>query len=102
MYEVKDSTYKKAYKPFDVVETKDGSVGMITEVSINDGQESFHSQVSYAVEFFIEKSTNLKHAWWDHNELKVHSNVMVVVAKSMCHPAGGSYNHYDKLLGVNK
>ncbi len=91
MHNVKNSTIKKTYNPFDVVTNSRGDVGYICEVSINNCQPEAKHQISYAVNWLV--GTETKHAWWEHDELTSHCNMLVEIAKGACHPSGhGQYN----------
>ena len=95
MYDVTDAI-KKAYKPFDVVICKSGSVGFIQEVNVNPCQDKIENQLSYAVCWIFGKET--KHAWWRHEELQVQCNLFVKIAECMCHPFGGNEEFVGKVI----
>lgn len=97
MYDTTEAV-KKAYKPFDVVTCADGSVGFIQEVSINGSQSHIKHQLSYAVHWFVGEET--KYAWWDHEELSLHCNLFVEIAKTMCHPFGSNKEFVSKLFST--
>lgn len=93
---IKQETIKKAHKPFDIVTNKNNDVGIIQEVNINDSQSEEKHQLSYAVRWIIGNET--KHAWFDHEELTVHANIFVEIAKSATHPFGSSHKWVEKLI----
>ena len=97
MYDTTDAI-KKAFKPFDVVTCKGGSVGFIQEVNINGCQNELRWQLSYAVNWIVGKET--KHAWWEHEELTYHCNLFVEIAQAMCHPFGTSEEFVAKLFSA--
>lgn len=97
MYEISKETLRNAYKPFDIVTCKDGSVGFIQEVSVNDGQPE-GCQISYAVNWMV--GTQNKHAWFNHEDLIKHCNLFVKIAESSCHPFGSSGNSVKKLMNT--
>ena len=86
MYEIKQETLINAYKPFDIVTNKNGDVGFIQEVSVNDCQDEAKHQISYAVNWLV--GDEYKHAWFSHDELTMHCNLFVKIAESACHPMG--------------
>jgi hypothetical protein len=91
---------KIAYKPFDIVDDKHGNVGFIQEVSINDREKNTQCQISYVVIWLYGKGLkNLKHAWWEHGELKRHCNLFVKIAKAACHPFNHNDIYVSRLLG---
>jgi len=80
MYKISESTFETVHKPFDFVESKNGSIGFITLVNVNSSQKEFKDQVSYAVNW-IKGSE--KSAWWNHDELNVIGNMFKEIAKSV-------------------
>lgn len=88
MSEITQETLNWAYKPFDIVTTKNGDVGFITEVSVNTGQEDPMWQIQYSIEWLVGDEDTT--AWWDHNELKLHCNLFIKMAETMCHPMGNN------------
>lgn len=95
-----DKAFEEAYKPYDVVTDKEGNVGFIQEVNINSCQESLRMQLSYAVNWLV--GDNDKHAWFDHNELTSHTNLLLKIAESSCGSHTRSEIHCKKLLGFEK
>lgn len=89
-----DKAYSVALKPYDVVTNASGDVGFIQEVSINEGQPSY--PVSYAVNWLVGDET--KHAWFEAQELTVHSNILVKIAESSCHPSGRNSSYVSELI----
>ena len=96
MYKVEKETLKKAYKPFDVVSDKNGSVGYIRETNVNNCQESFDWQLSYAVTWLVGPTT--KSAWFHHNDLTVHSNLMFSFMKDMTNNFSNSARYVEHLF----
>lgn len=97
MNKIKKETFDSFYKPFDVVELKDGSVAYISEVSVSPHQSDPKHQVSYAISFLIQKGYN-KVAWYDHDELKVHCNLFVKIAEGSACSMGSSEEWVKKLM----
>lgn len=95
MFEVTPETLKNSYNPFDVVSI-DTSVGFIREVSVNSGQANPDAQVQYAVTWLVGPET--KTAWFKREELTVHGNIFVEIAKTSCHPMGGSSRAVESLF----
>lgn len=87
MSKVKKETLDKSYKPYDIVTDKNGNVGFIQEVSVNESQDNFESQISYSIEWLVGSSYN---AWHNHDSLKRHCNLFVMIAKASCHPFGNN------------
>lgn len=97
MSKVTKETLRKAYKPFDFVESQKGSIGYIQEVSVNECQDVFETQISYSVNWL--KNVDSEHnAWWSHKDLKVIGNMFKEIAKCACHPFGNSKSFIDKLM----
>lgn len=86
MNEVTKETLDWAYKPFDVVTNKNGDVGFIQEVNVNDCQSNPYHQISYTVNWLV--GDEYKDAWFNHDELTVHCNLFIKIAESACHPMG--------------
>ena len=78
---VSEKTLKNAYKPYDIVTDKNGNVGFIQEVDINDCQPETH-QISYSVEWIVGQGE--KTAWYNHEELTKHCNIFVKIAECSC------------------
>ena len=97
MSKVTEETLKKAYKPFDFVESKKGSIGYIQEVNVNEGQDSFEHQISYSVNW-IKNIGSEHNAWWNHKDLTVLGNMFKEIAKCACHPFGSNKCFVDKLM----
>ena len=95
MYTIDQETLENAHKPYDVVSDKDGNVGFIQEVSVNECQPK-GGQISYAVNWLT--GDNRKHAWFDHSELKYHTNLFIKIAESSCHPMGRNDDYVEKLF----
>ena len=103
MSEVKKETLAWAYKPFDIVtygDRNDLNVGFIQEVSVNDSQDSPEHQISYAVNWMV--GNEWKHAWFDHEELTVHGNLLIKIAECACHPMGNNARRVTDLFGWNR
>jgi hypothetical protein len=79
MYKVSEESYKKAYKPLDIVTDEYGNVGMIHAVSVNNCQEDFEHQIEYSVQWLVGDVDKV--AWFSHKELTSHCNIMVEIAK---------------------
>jgi len=89
MSKVTEDTLQWAYKPYDVVTDKDGCVGVIKEVDVNDCQTTPEHQISYAVMWLV--GDNWKGAWFCHEELTLHCNLFVKIAQMSCGPSGNSH-----------
>ncbi len=90
-------TLNKVHKPYDFVESKKGSLGFIEEVSINECQNGFDNQVSYAVNW-IKHVAYEKGAWWRHEDLTVLGNLFKEIAKCSVHPSGTNRCMIDKIM----
>ena len=90
---VTKETLEWANKPYDIVTDGKGNVGFIREVSVNDSQSSPEHQISYAVNWMV--GDNPKSAWFHHEELEVHGNILIKIAESSCE---GSGKHDVKML----
>lgn len=97
MYKIEPETLAKCYRPYDVVSDKDGNVGFIQEVNLNECQVGFNDQVSYAVCWLV--GNNTKHAWFSHADLDRHSNIFDKIARASCHPFGSGHRSMDLLNG---
>ena len=87
MYKIHDNVFKKCFNSLDVVSDKDGNVGYISEININDSQSDEKWQLSYSVNWLMKK-TRPKNAWWGHDQLTKHSNIMDSFSRGLCHPFG--------------
>lgn len=96
MSKATEGTLKRAYKPYDIVSDKEGNVGFIYEVSVNECQESFDDQISYSVEWIIGK-TGLC-SWYRHYELTSHCNMLIKIAEQSCHPMGNNRSNVLELM----
>ncbi len=90
-----DKSLSRCYQPFDVVSDKDGNVGYICEVNVNECQPEMY-QLSYAIKWLV--GDNDKYAWFDHEELLVHSNIMQSIAKQMCSFSGKNTKWIDMMF----
>lgn len=90
-------TLNKVHKPFDFVESKKGSFGYVQEVNINECQEGFDNQVSYAINW-VKNVDNEHNAWWNHNDLKVIGNMFKEISKCAVHPFGNNEEWIDKIM----
>lgn len=104
MTEITKESYKKAHKPYDVVTIKNHTgVALITEVNCNRCQDEFKYQISYSVQWLIKgthskgEPFSSKNSWYNHEELKVHSNIFMVIAMTSC----DLHNNYVKELMGN-
>ena len=100
-YKIKDNVYKKCFVPFDIVTDKNGNVGYIKEVDINECQNEESNQLSYSCTWLVTRGAHPKSAWWDHDDLIKHCNLIESIAKEMCNPFG-SGNQALKLIKENK
>ena len=103
MYDVKKETLQKAHKPFDIVTDKDGNVGYIQEVSVNTSQPAAENQIDYAVNWLIGVSCpigELIHAWFDHDDLISHANLLIEIAKCACHEMDSNDEFVQKLFSA--
>jgi len=90
------NTLKKAYKPYDIVTDVSNNVGFISEVSVNESQDGFDDQIRYSVEWIIGEGS--KHAWYQHDELKSHCNMLIKIAEQSCHPFGTNKSKVKSLF----
>ena len=88
---------KNTHKPFDFVESKKGSIGFITEVSISECQDGFNDIVDYSV-IWIKNIDNEPNSWWKHSSLNVIGNMFNEIAKCTVHPFGGNEKYIDELM----
>lgn len=70
-------------KPLDFVITKNGSIGMITEVSTTQGILS--ASISFLRNFKGEKT-----AWWYAHEFDVIDNLPDMLSRNLKHPFGNN------------
>jgi hypothetical protein len=103
MSKITKESYKKAHKPYDVVTIKNHTgVALITEVGCNECQDEFDDQIQYSVMWLVKgvhsegEPYSSKNAWYNHDELKVHSNIFMVIAKASCCE---SDNEVKKVMG---
>lgn len=97
MYKVTEETLKNSFKPYDVVTDKNGNVGFIQEVSVNEYQPEPH-QISYSVEWMVGECN--KTAWYNHSELTKHCNIFIKIAECSCHPFGNNERKVSQLMAV--
>lgn len=110
MNTIKKETLNWAYKPFDVVTNSDKGklkfgdamdVGLIREVNVNNCQDEPKHQITYAVNWLILNDRKLvKSAWFDHDELTYHCNLLIEIAKMACHPFGHNKEHVQTLFNA--
>lgn len=98
MAEITEKSLKRAYKPYDIVTDDVGNVGFIKETSLNEAQTEFNHQVTYSVEWLVVKTGHPKNAWWQHEDLRCHTNMFKEIAKVSCHDMGYSSHSVDKLF----
>lgn len=91
-----EETLKKAFKPYDIVTDKDGNVGFISEVNVNECQDDFDDQIRYSVNWMIGEGN--KSAWYKHPELTSHCNMLIKIAEQSCNPLGNNKYHVTKLM----
>ena len=96
MSEILPETIKNTHNPLDIVTDKDGNVGLIQEVSLNDCQVTPKHQVSYSVTWLT--GNNGIHAWFYHDDLKRHCNLFEKISEMACHPMGRNERHVKKLF----
>ena len=97
MYKVTEEVLKNSFKPYDVVTDKNGNVGFIQEVSVNECQPAPH-KISYSVEWMVGRGE--KSAWYNHSELTKHCNIFVKIAECSCHPFGNNERKVSQLMAV--
>lgn len=91
-------------KPLDFVKTKEGNIGMITEVSRSTGtdSETFKS-VKYfqcSVSWLLTMTEN-KCAWWSESELEVIDSLPDLLSRNLSHPFGsGSVQPFRKRVRI--
>lgn len=98
MARVAESTLQWSHKPFDVVTDEAGNTGFIREVSVNECQDTPGAQISYAVEWLI--GNNTRSAWFAHEELTAHGNLLLRIAECACHPMGGNHSFVKRLFNA--
>ncbi len=67
-------------KPFDIIKTPTGGIGIITET--NHGGTQAH------VEFINNLYKGEKTAWWRPEELEIIDSLLRIIGSAMCHPFG--------------
>jgi len=97
MYDISEAL-NKSYKPYDIVSDKNGSVGFIQEININDCQSEIEWQLTYAVKWFY--GNNRKHAWFCHEKLEKHGNIFEEIALASIHPFGTNKEYTKVILGL--
>ena len=95
---VTQETIDASHKPFDIVSDIKGNVGFIREVSCNECQPDARDQISYAVTWLT--GDNNKTAWFYHNELTSHCNILIKIAESACHPFGNNEKFVSRFFGT--
>ena len=91
-----NDSISKAYKPYDIVTvTKCEGVGIIKEVNVTECQPVFKHQIQYHIEWLT--GNEHKNAWFNHDEITVHSNMLLKIAQMSCGD-WGSRRHIKKLL----
>ena len=68
-------------KPLDFIRTKDGDVGMITEVSTTQGINSASIE-------FLNCFKGNKSAWWSVDEFEIVDNLPDLLSRELKHPFG--------------
>lgn len=91
--EIKNSVFKSALKPFDVVTNPEGDVGFIREVGVNEDQWLVKEQIKYAVHWIVGNET--MGAWWYRKDLTFHCNFFIEIARSL---GGGNSEHVQRLF----
>ena len=100
MHPIADEVLKKCFLPFDVVSDKDGNVGLIQEVNLNDCQPEAEDQVSYSVCWLVGRARKV--AWFRHAELDRHSNIFEKISEMSCHPFGRGKNAISILRSAGR
>ena len=93
---ITEKTFRRAYKPYDIVSDDKGNVGFVQEVSINDSQATFNSQIGYSVIWL--KGEGEKNAWFSQEELSRHCNLFIKIAECSCHPFGQNEQCVEELF----
>lgn len=82
-------------KPLDIVETKHGSIAVVTEVS-----ERGEASITFIGE---RKNSFEKNAWYGKNEgLKVVDSLPNLLGRTMCHPFGNGARLIENYYPVDK
>lgn len=101
MSEITEETYRKTHKPYDVITIKGyEGVALIKEVSCNSCQDGFEDQIKYSVAWITGKEGKM--AWFDHDEITVHSNIFMVIAQLSCHSFSGNDKVKNVLGNLNR
>ena len=99
MSEVTEQTINEALKPFDVVECNEtGSVGIISEVSVNESQDNPYWQIQYSVKWLTGEQE--KSAWFGKCDIEKSCNLFQVIAELSCHPMGQNEKWVKKLINL--
>ena len=100
MYKIEEETLKNSLKPFDLVKLTNGDIAYIKEVSVNDGQITENSQISYSIRLLY--GTETKTAWYNRSELEFICNLFVKFAEDMVHPFGTNREWVGKLVNAGR
>lgn len=68
-------------KPLDFIKTKLGNIGMITEVSVSQGEHTASIE-------FLETFQGEKSAWWHKDEFEIIDNLPNLLSRELAHPFG--------------
>lgn len=98
MYEISQKTLDWAYIPFDIVELKDGGIGLINLVSVNACQDKPQEQIHYSILFIKKGPINSHSAWYKQSELVRIGNLITIISKSWENTYGKS-SYVERLLG---
>jgi len=88
----------KTFKPFDIVQLSCGSVGMVSEVNINQCQPDVKQQIKYSLIPLAGPNTTV--AWFYHSDLKYCCNIMLKIAQKMCHAHGQNQEFVQTILNI--
>ena len=69
-------------KPLDFIVTKEGNVGIITEVSIIQGV------YTASIEFLHSFKSGMRSAWWNADEFEVIDSLPDILSRCLGHPFG--------------
>lgn len=98
MSEITKESYRKTHKPYDVITIKGyEGVALIKEVSCNSCQDVFEDQISYSAVWITGKESKV--AWFNHDEITVHSNIFMIIAELSCHEFSNNDIEVKNVLG---
>ena len=80
-------------RPLDLVRTKKGDIGLITEVK---SYKAVSGKIVWSASIeFLKCFDEPKTAWWDEDEIEIIDNLPNLLSRELAHPIGtGSHQPY--------